>query len=486
MFASNFNEGRLPTNTMPAERVQALLKLVEDSNTGYFLVSGGGEGFIELPLMYQIIEGSTADVTWIVSSGFWANTKQSTRRIINNCYAAHLRGNNKNPERETIIRISVDKHHIDRIGKPHDPFGYLRRIVHAFEQDYANTPRFSLLLHSLKGEEILVKKLAKELSASIQDNFTMKHSDAKVTEKAMLLQLPSGFELPVSFAKLLLSDMAADLRDKELLAERIKIWETDAYVNEQDRTGLQVHDGGYGNDMLVIYDGRAAGGWQCEMPDVSINIDYHDYEEIMRQTFSDPGVLATLEKGQRYRFRVIGEVNTKACTRAKAVNIRDYTSPTLLEEDSDKLYYTIRAIQDFREEGRLEYKEMALPPEILDIINKSPEQLREWYLESQYDIVAQFREYNHGFRDFELALLDFAQNENDELFVSRVIKAGNHDNRQIDQWRLFMLRIHHEWYNIKSWNNNILQSLKEILILIEERILKGNHPFEGLSWRSMS
>ncbi len=486
MFASNFSEGRLATNTMTPDRVQALLKLVEDSNTGYFLVSGGGEGFIELPLMYQIIEGSTADVTWVVSSGFWAKTIQSTRRIINDCYAAHLRGNSNNPDRETIIRISVDKHHIDRIGNPHDPFGYLRRIVCVFEQDYANTPRFSLLLHSLKGEEILVEKLAKELSASMQDNFAMQHSDAKVTEKAILLRLPSGFELPVSFAKLLLSDMAADLRDKELLAKRIKIWETDAYVNEQDRTGLQVHDGGYGNDMLVIYDGRVAGGWQCEMPDVSINIDDHDYEEIMRQTLSDPGVLATLEKGQLYRFRVIDEVNPKACTRAKAVNIRDYTSPTLLEEDSDKLYYTIRAIQDFREEGRLEYKEMVLSPEILNIINESPEQLREWYHESQYDIVAQFREYNHGFRDFELALLDFAKNENDELFVNRIIGAGNHDNRQIDQWRLFIMRIEHEWYNIKSWDSNILTSLKKICMLIEERILKGKHPFEGLSWQSIS
>lgn len=71
MFASNMDEGRTVTNTMTHSRVEALLKLVEQSNTGYLLVSGGGEGFLELPLMYRIIEGSKADITWMVTSGFW-------------------------------------------------------------------------------------------------------------------------------------------------------------------------------------------------------------------------------------------------------------------------------------------------------------------------------------------------------------------------------------------------------------------------------
>jgi hypothetical protein len=478
-------ERRLPTNTMTPQRVQALLKLVEESNTGYFLVSGGGEGFLELPLMYQIIEGSTADVTWMVSSGFWAVSKQNARNVINNCYAAHMRGNSLNPNRETIIRISIDKNHIDLIGSPKNPFGYVRNIVQVFEQTYANSSHFSLLLHSLEGEEYIIKKLAKELGASIHTNIDVNHSDVKITESAMLLHLTSGFKLPVTFAKLLLSDIAVDLRDKELLAKRLKIWETDAYVNEQNRTGLQVYDNGFGNDMLVIYDGRVAGGWQCEMPDVPINIDDHDYAEIMRLTLSDPGVLATLEKGQRYRFSVIEEANPKACIRAKAVNVRDYTSPTILEEDRDKLYFTIRAIQDYHEEGRLKDKEMTLPPDIIDIINTTPEQLRSWYHDSTYDIIAQFREFNQGFHKFEVALLDFIKNGDEDIFINRILESGNYDFRRIDQWYNLLLRIHHEWYSIKSWKNEIIESLKKIIMLIEQQVLKGIHPFEGLSWQSL-
>lgn len=485
MFASNMSEGRSHINTMTPGRVQKLLKLVEDSNTGSLLVSGGGEGFLELKLMYQIIEGSTADVTWIVSSGFWANTMKNAHRIINNCYSAHVRGNDRNPDRETIIRISLDKHHVDRIGNVKDPFGYIRRIIEIFERDYANSPRFSLLLHSLKGEEVLVRSLAGELGALIKDNFNIKYSDAKITDSAMLIRLPSGFEFPVTFAKQLLSDIAVDLSNKELLAKRVNIWETDAYVNEQDLTGLQVHDDGYGNDMLVVYDGRVAGGWQCEMPDVRINVDDHDYSEIMRRTITDPGVLATLEKGQRYRFRVLEEANPKACIRAKAVNIRDYTSPTLLEEDRDKLYYTIRAIQDYRKEGRLKYNKAALTPDIHNIISATPAKLRDWYDESRHDIVVQFRESNDGFCAFELALHDFSINGNYELFMSRVLEAGNYDKRRIGQWNLLLRRVHHKWYNIKSWDSKILSMLKIIVLLLEKNVLNGVNPFEGLSWKSM-
>lgn len=485
MFSSSMTEGRLPTNTMTPQRVQALLKLVEESNTGYFLVSGGGEGFLELPLMYQIIEGSTADVTWMVSSGFWANTDDNARSILKNCYDAHLRGNIKKPHRETIIRISVDEHHVERIGSSQDRFDYIRRIVKVFEEYYFKTPNFSLMLHAIEEEGCLIEKLSVELKASIHTGIDVKHSAAKVTQRSVFFHFQSGFELPVTYAKLLLSDITVDMRDEESLAKRIRIWETDAYINEHNQPGLQIHNDGYGNDMLVIYDGRVAGGWQCEMPDVQINVDYHDYAEIMRLTLSDPGVLATLEKGLKYRFSVIDEVNPKASTRAKAVNIRDYTSPTLLEEDRDKLYFTIRSVQDYRKEGRLRDNKLTLASDILSMIDATPAQLRSWYYESQYDIIAQFRDFIPGFPAFETALHDFVINDDIEIFTAKVLEAGNHEMRRIAQWHQLMLRIHHEWYNITNWNQQLLAILKKVIIVLEKYILKGKHPFEGLSRQSM-
>ncbi|AHY57452.1 hypothetical protein DX03_01855 [Stenotrophomonas rhizophila] len=479
------DERRSSTNTMTLDRVNRLLQLVKDSNTGYFLVSGGGEGFLELSLMYRIIEGSSADVTWMVTSGFWATTESNTERVLSNCRAAHTGGNSNNPDRSIVIRLSVDQHHIDRIGSPDDPLAYVRRIIKSFDAAHPDESGFSLMLHCLDGEQELVDILAKQLGGSLHETEEKMHSKIKVTERSMQLLLPSGLELPVTFAKLLLSDMAADLRNEDLSTKRVKIWERDAYINEGDRTGLQLHDHGYGHDMLVIYDGRVAGGWQCEMPDVEINIDEHNYAEVMKRTLSDPGVLATIEKGLRYRFEVIEEVSVKACERAKAVNIRDYTSPVLLEEDRVKLYYTIRAIQDFRKDGRMEACAESVDSEVVTIINATRTQLLTWYGESTHDILEQYRQQHCGFSEFEKGLIAFSHEKNALKFVEATLDASKNSTRTVDQWRLLLLRVKHDWYDISSWKTETLSALDEATAIIDTHILKGKRPYEGLSMQSL-
>lgn len=485
MFASNMDEGRTSTNTMTHERVDALLKLTKQSNTGYLLVSGGGEGFLELPLMYRIIRESSADVTWMVTSGFWGFGEQSARRVLAKCLDAHRHATADHPHRKIIIRVSLDQHHIDRIGRHDDGLHYIRTIIRVFEQDCAGVDGFSLMFHAIEGEEPIIEELARQLGGSLHDFADEIHSKIKATQRSMRLQFPSGLLIPVSFAKLLLSDMAADLRDEAMTARRIKIWETDAYINEQDRTGLQLHDAGYGNDMLVIYDGRIAGGWQCEMPDISINIDEHDYAEVMKLTLSDPAALATMENGHRYRFRIIEEVNPKACIRAKAINIRDYTSPILLEEDRVKLYYTIRAVQDFRFDGRLIDGHEICSPLVWRIIDASVDQLREWYEQSGYDVIKQYRDRHPGFDKLEAALLKHLEDADDQKLANTIINASRRDFRRIDQWRLLLLRIRRNWYDISTWPEGLIGTLDEAIGVIDERILKGKRPFEGLSMQSL-
>lgn len=485
MFASNMDEVRTVANTMTDSRVEALLRLVEQSNTGYFLVSGGGDGFLELPLMYKIIEGSKADVTWMVTSGFWGRHERGAQRVLAKCLEAHRRGLIEHSRREIVIRISVDQYHLDRLGSKGDALDYVRQIIRVFERDCAGAPGFSLMLHAIEGEEALIDELAHQLGGSLQTSEERVDYAIKVTEHSMNLLLPSGFIVRVTFAKLLLSDMAADLQNEEVLARRVRIWEADAYVNEHDRTGLQLHEDGYGNDMLVIYDGRVAGGWQCEMPDIRINIDEHDYAEVMRRTLCDPGVLATLEKGHRYRFETISEVNTKACTRAKAINIRDYTSLVLLEEDIVKLYYTIRAVQDYISEGRLDISKETLTPIIQQIITSPRDQLRLWYRQSGFDIVKQYRDYQPGFKKFEAALLRYATYTDEQQLAMDILDASHHNLRQIDQWRLLLLRIQRKWYDITTWPEVVITTFTEVIRVIDEQILRGKRPFEGLSMQSL-
>lgn len=483
MFGSNMAEKRNSFNTMTPERVGRLMQLVTDSNTGFLLVSGGGEGFLELDLMEQIAERSTASLTWLVTSAFWAKKFYHAQNILARLYSAYVRGCVEHPNRRLCVRVSVDTHHVNQL---HDteggPFQYLQHLVYIFETQYAAQKNFFLQLHSLEGEEALIESLRETLGAEKLPAMSDIHTNEKVTESALTLKMPSGYFFEVTFAKRLLSDIAVDLRNEQLLTDRVHIWEKDAFVNEKDLAGSHLNtDGTIGSDMLVIYDGRVAGGWQSEMPDVPLNIDIDSYHDIMAKSFDDPGVMATIERGLSYRFHIIDEVNPRASLRAKAVNVRDYTSPILLEEDATKLYYTIRAVQDFFVDGRLTAYPLHWPQPLVELVMASREELEELYKLAQYDIVRQFEEVDPGFAEFSKAFLDYVRNLDAEALRQAVRNAARGDRRQLDKWRLLLKRISHGWYTISSWDTFQLACVHEVESLIDQSLLSSVRIYEGLS-----
>jgi|GEM_PF-2429711 len=484
MFASNMAEKKNETNTMTSERISNLMRLVSDSNTGYLLVSGGGEGFLEPDLMCQIILKSSANLTWMVTSGFWAKRESRAIQLLKRMYQAYLRGNITQVDRRVCIRVSFDYHHVEKLATDSkDPLRYIVNIINAFESLFSDQNGFFFQLHCIEGEEELVEDLCRRISAVELSNASLLHTNVKTTESAKTLRMPSGYEFEVTFAKLLLSDVASDLRDTELLDKRIKLWEKDAFVNEKGFTACQFNDDGtIGNDMLVIYDGRVAGGWQSEMPDVPINVDLDNYDSIMHKTLSDPATLATIERGLAYRFAIIDEVCTKACTRAKAVNIRDYTSLILLEEDTVKLYYSIRAIQDFFIDGRLKNKEIDnYPTELRNLIRMSKDELKALYLSSNYDILKQFEDTEPGFSHFMQEIRIHAQTG---CIKKLFIAIENEDvipHYRLDKWRLLFKRIENDWYDIKQLSSKELDSLQEVVREIDSKLLHGRRVYDGLS-----
>lgn len=484
MFFSNMREGRNMFNTMSRERVKKLMDLVTASNTGYLLVSGGGEGFLELPLMCQIAEESTADLTWMVTSAFWAKKQSQAANVLAKLHDAYCLGKVKHPNKRVCVRVSVDEHHITRLAtSAEDPFGYIANVISEFETKYAQNSDFFLQFHSIEGEEELIERLRERISATKISGASYIHNGAKKTEAAVRFRLPSGYEFDVTFAKLLLSDMAADLRDCELLEKRIRIWEKDALVNQHGRTAFQINpDGTVGTDMLVVYDGRVAGGWQSEMPDVPINLDVDSYDDIMRKTLFDPGVLATVERGVEYRFGIIDEVCPKASLRAKAVNIRDYTSPVLLEEDTVKLYYTLRATQDFISDGRINTKDVEKwPSELRDLVRSPPAELKALYDSSGYDVMRQFEETEEGFSDLSMALRAFSVDRDGAKLVMAARSACKGNLRRLDKWRLLLRRIAHDWYDIKGLTTQEEEAIDEAERIIDHQVLKGRRIYEGLS-----
>ncbi len=483
MFSSNMDEKKNDSNTMTPKRIDKLMELVKDSNTGYLLVSGGGEGFLEPSLMYQIIEKSSADLTWMVTSAFWAKNKLQALDTLDYMYKAYLKGCMANTKRRICVRVSFDIYHINKLSKDtQKPLDYIINIIKIFESTYAHQNNFFLQLHSIEGEEKLIEQLQEEISGKIFKDTSSIHNNEKATESSVMLKLASGYSFEITFAKLLLSDTTVDLKDEKLLKERVFLWERDAFINEQDKPAYQINsDGSLGTDMLIIYNGRVAGGWQCELSDVSINLDKDSYVDIINKTFSDVGVLATMENGLKYRFNIIDEVCPKASLRAKAVNIRDYTSPILFEEDIIKAYYSIRVIQDFFNIGRINQNEIEnYPPRLKELITMKKEELQFLYHSSKYDIIQQFKETEKDFPIFLEEIRIFSKTKNSKQFIQNILEKIGNNLYNFDKWRVLLKRISNKWYDISSLNSQELAILKEVEQLIELEILNGRRVYDGL------
>ena len=485
MFSANMDEEKNAFNTMTKERVDRLMNLVTDSNTGYLLISGGGEIFLEPELIYQIVEKTSADITWLATSAFWAKNYISARNILKNIYNSYIKGIKNNYNKKIYIRVSVDSQHIKQISNfSCDKFLYLMNIINIFENDYSQSKNFLLQFHCIEGEEGVIEELKEKLDARIINKASSTHYFDKITESAITIITKCGYSFEISFAKLLISDIAVDLSNKKLIYDRIQRWEKDAFFNERGMPYFHINkNGSKGTDILVIYDGRVAGGWQIEMPDVKINIDVDSYSKIMHKTLSDPCILATMENGLSYRFNIIDEVCEKASIRAKAVNIRDYSSITLFEEDSLILYYTIAVLQDYINKGRIIDISSS---EVYNLINIQRNVLKELYKKSNYDIIRQFEDTEIGFKSFSELVKIFSKNKNRDLFLYNMhhIRAINNikiSNRTIDKWRILIKRVINNWYDIKSWDNSVMSCLNDLESLLRVDILKNKHPYEGLS-----
>ncbi len=73
------------------------------------------------------------------------------------------------------------------------------------------------------------------------------------------------------------------------------------------------------------------------------------------------------------------------------MNLRDYAGAFLIEENHTQLYYGIRAIRDYLDEGILKREDLShLPVELKELITGRRETIDEEYRKSSYDIYKQY------------------------------------------------------------------------------------------------
>jgi hypothetical protein len=170
--------------------------------------------------------------------------------------------------------------------------------------------------------------------------------------------------------------------------------------------------GPLGLDFWMDYNGNVTT-WGNQQWDQLYNVYVDDYGDLVEGTFNNVVSYSFLEKGYYYRERIIRSVNPKAVLRSKALNLRDYAGAILFEEEKTKLYYAIRVVMDYLEEGILAQSDIdMLSPALRSLISGDIEAINTLYHESRHDILSQYLKK------------DFDQDEWRDLFL--LIKLGHY------------------------------------------------------------
>lgn len=366
--------------------LKKLIKFISDSNNGYLMLSGGGDPMICPSKIEQVIREVKSKRIIVITSGFWAKTEISAKRVIDKLYEAIKERKYKNCG-HVVLRISVDEHHRKKIGG-NDPY---KNIINVFRNNYVNDEHFSLLFHSLK-QDTVVEEIAKEMNASLTFVGSNK-SDNEYVEKIMVessMFTIGDFSFPVSYSKLFNSNVMIDLNNADIVANNKKVITEDIKSSEQNNPAYVLNlSGKKGLDYWINYNGNVTS-WMNQDPDNIYNLYKDSYKKFVNKTLCNPMSLFLIKKGYSLRNDIISEVNPLAVKRAESVNIRDYYATLLLRERNTKLYYYIRAIQSFINDGLIKEEIIEnLSIELKNAIIGSLDSLKALYVKSDYDILEQ-------------------------------------------------------------------------------------------------
>ncbi|MEI6079663.1 MAG: 4Fe-4S cluster-binding domain-containing protein [bacterium] len=388
-----------PNDAFTDEGIVKLIKFLNDANMGYLMITGGGEPFLKYKAVLKMLDEVNSDKIIVVTSGFWATNRNVALKKIQEISDIAA----KHPEKKIVIRLSVDEQHQESMG-----FDPILNIISVFSNELMGKTSVTLQLHSLDGDPTvcsIVEKLdvAKdEWGTGTQLNASNSNGIIKFCSKDRDIVLNNGLRIVVGYAKRFYSDWEVDLNDEEVVSRNVAVAEKDLYESENGFPSIAVNkDGSKGFNYSIFYDGLTTL-WSAGSPDRKYNIYDHDYKTMISNSLADVITLSMVEKGYAYRDGIIGEVNPKAVIRAKAINLRDYVGSIINEEAKTRLYYTVRAAQDYIQENRITADQVALwPVELRDMVGLSKQELMGQYNTSSYDIAQQYKDENRKPEDLE-------------------------------------------------------------------------------------
>lgn len=368
------------------EGFEKFVTFANSANLGYLLISGGGEPFTRFDYIVETIRRVNVNRIVIVTSGNWALEYEKAKALVATLFEAN---NGRSHPAEIVIRLSLDEFHCKKLGYVH-----AINIIRIFEEYYSNSKKFSLKIHTMLNDKA-VDNLMSYFPRSSKTSTIECGSDStdvvKVEPYSYKVRFESGYQVQIGVAKIFYPNLKADLTNPNGVIRAMDVFDEDMKKSEDyNPSVLKNYDGTEGLDFWINYNGNVTT-WGNQLLDNLHNIYVDDYAQIVDRTLLDPASLGTIDRGFQYRENVISEVNPLAVLRSKVINIRDYAGAIMLEESHTRLYYTLRVMQDYMKEGKLNDVEfLKLPREIRTCLCMTKEELISLYNESNYSIFSEY------------------------------------------------------------------------------------------------
>lgn len=373
-------------NHFNKKSVKKFVKFANDANVGYLQISGWGEPFLEKDAIIECIKKINADRIILITSGFWACNEKNGEKYLEDLYDAMSK--RKYPARVTI-RVSISEHHNKKLKDQH-----LINLLNIFNKKYKNDKNFTLQLKTFENDNALVTALDNYFKGYklelLSNNSTDDEHHIKVIPWKYNLTLKSGYSVIVWKSKIFYSNLRPNINNKQEIKKNIEVYDNDLFFSQKNNSSIVYNSNGNNwLDWIVEYNGNVCI-WQNRIQDNLLNIYEDSYKEVLNKTYNDVLTYSYVDKWGIYRENIVNEVSPKSVLLMKSVNIRDYAWTLIFYEEKVRLYYTIRVIQDYLIEDKINKKYLKrLPKELSDAINMNKRELKELYNKSKYSILDQ-------------------------------------------------------------------------------------------------
>ena len=384
------NKNESTNNELTEIGIQKCIEFINNSNIGYLLISGGGEPFLKLSHIFNLIENVKTEEIVIVSNGFWGANLEKALEILNNMEKIQKKRHIK-----ITIRISVDKWHTEKLGTNH-----IKNIINIFSKNYTSNKNFKLKIHTIADDNTILDIIGKyNFNIKSQKKYS---SDNKVLNKSnrhrMIIELINGYELEIEFAKLFHPNLEVNLNNN--INEQLKVFNEDLTQSQAGNFSTVLNsDNTKGLDYLINYNGNIST-WANYQTYNSPNIYYDNRKDIINKLYGDIISYSFLKEPLKFIIKAVEEVNPIAVKRSIGINIRDYFGMYLLYEHKTLLYYYVKLLK------RYLYKDILinlnkLPIEIKEIIKLEDKKIIELYNKSEYNIFSQYKEKKFSKEEWE-------------------------------------------------------------------------------------